>query len=146
MQRLDDLDGRISGLQADNADAVTSLHETWVSYEGMMRPHLEEEEQINLPLMRAYFTPEEVTPIVQKVVGMGPPSEMGSFIWCAGDEKFFEFMKQEGIPGFVWYLEFKGKRDKFQKIFVDNLAAVAKGNPPPKGGLLACCERPSTVA
>jgi hypothetical protein len=28
-----------------------------------------------------------------------------------------EFMKQEGIPGFVWFIDFKGKHKLFIKMF-----------------------------
>mmetsp|Transcript_32237 Transcript_32237/g.100102 ORF Transcript_32237/g.100102 Transcript_32237/m.100102 type:complete len:267 (-) Transcript_32237:158-958(-) len=145
LKTLGTLDERIMGLKADKWEPVAALHEAWVDYEALMGPHMREEEQTQLPLMRAYFTPEEITPMVQKVIGRGPPAEMGSFISTMGDEAFFEFMKQEGIPGFVWYLEFKGKRNNFRKLFIDNLTAVAEDKPPQRdGGLFACCAAPQT--
>jgi len=151
LQQLDRLGQRIEGLGGLEggrlcSEAVDALYSEWVAYEAAMLPHLEEEEVTQLPLMRAYFSPEEITPIVQKIIARGPLAEMGSFICTMGDEAFFEFMKQEGIPGFVWYLEFKGKRDAFQRLFIDNLDAVAEGLPPKRGGIFACCATPQTVA
>jgi hypothetical protein len=144
---LEQLDQRIEGLSLERGPgSLDALHSEWVAYEAAMKPHLEEEEVTQLPLMRAYFTPEEITPIVQKIIARGPPAEMGSFICTMGEEAFFEFMRQEGIPGFVWYLEFRGKRDAFQRLFIDNLDAVAEGRPPKRGGIFSCCAAPETVA
>ena len=41
---------------------------TWRRYKAIMFPHLHEEEQVSLPLMRAYFTPAEVAPMVQRIL------------------------------------------------------------------------------
>lgn len=140
LRTLAELELRISGLRAGSWEPVAALSDAWAAYEAMMLPHLREEELTQLPLMRAYFLPEEIGPVVQKIIARGPPAEMGSFICTMGDEAFFEFMKQEGIPGFVWYLEFKSKRDSFRRLFVDNLTAVSQGVPPPQsGGLFATC-------
>jgi len=128
LKHMETLDGLISG-PIDDKD-VHKLLAAWTAYETMMLPHLREEEDICLPLMRAYFTHEEIAPVVQKIVGGGPPVEMGSFIHYAGDEKFFEFMKQEGIPGFVWYIEFKPKRDRFQRLVIQNIEALVDGEQP----------------
>lgn len=139
IRQLNLIDGLFTGLSG----SATDLHCAWLAYEEMLLPHLREEESGPLPLMRAYFKPDEITPIVQKVVGKGPPCEMGSFVYYAGEETFFEFMRQEGIAGFVWYIEFKGKRDNFQRSFVENLKAVVGGTPPqPASSFFSffCCQ------
>jgi len=138
IRQLNLIDGLFNGLSGSAAE----LHSVWMTYEEMLLAHLTEEDVGPLPLMRAYFRPDEVAPIVKKIVGKGPPSEMGSFIHYAGDEAFFEFMKQEGIPGLVWYLELKGKRDNFQISFVENLKAVVAGTPPqPASSFFSfCCQ------
>lgn len=137
------IDGLFTGLSGSAAE----LHSAWLTYEEMLLPHLTEEEVGPLPLMRAYFRPDEIAPVVKKIVGKGPPSEMGSFIHYAGEEAFFDFMKQEGIPGFVWYLEFKGKRDNFQRSFVENLKAVVAGTPPqPASSFFSfCCQADTRI-
>jgi hypothetical protein len=33
-----------------------------------MLPHLKEEEEVGLPLLRAYFTQEDILPIIKKLV------------------------------------------------------------------------------
>eukprot|EP00930_Biecheleria_cincta_P090207 TRINITY_DN79554_c0_g1_i1.p1 TRINITY_DN79554_c0_g1~~TRINITY_DN79554_c0_g1_i1.p1 ORF type:complete len:311 (+),score=58.20 TRINITY_DN79554_c0_g1_i1:68-1000(+) len=109
---------------------VRSILDAMHEYEQTILPHLSEEELGPLPLMRAYFKPDEVAPIVQNIVGVGPSCQMGSFIHFAGDEGFFAFMKQEGMPGYAWYLDLRGKRDHFRRHFVQNLEAVTGGTPP----------------
>eukprot|EP00930_Biecheleria_cincta_P025791 TRINITY_DN1829_c0_g1_i3.p1 TRINITY_DN1829_c0_g1~~TRINITY_DN1829_c0_g1_i3.p1 ORF type:complete len:318 (-),score=54.86 TRINITY_DN1829_c0_g1_i3:234-1136(-) len=132
----------LNGLFAGLSGSAVELNHAWLAYEEMLLPHLLEEEVGPLPLMRAYFRPEEIAPIVQKIVGKGPACEMGSFIYYAGEEASFEFMKQEGIPGFVWYIDFKGKRDQFQRSFAENLQAVVAGTPPQPASSFfgSCCQ------
>ena len=43
-----------------------------VDYEVMMKGHLKEEEDISLLLTRAYFTPSELAPKIQEIIGHGP--------------------------------------------------------------------------
>jgi hypothetical protein len=82
---------------------------TWRRYKAIMFPHLHEEEQVSLPLMRAYFTPAEVAPMVQRMLKTGTKVNLGSFFHHipGGKRGVQAFMKQEGIPSFVWYLQFK---------------------------------------
>lgn len=58
------------------------------------------EKDLWLPLIKAYFEPEEIDPMVQKIVASGPPEEMGE------DTSFRnEFMvrdSEEGVPDFLW--------------------------------------------
>jgi hypothetical protein len=67
---LEKIDGMIKGLK--EGDTVDTLTEELVGYETSMLPHLEEEEVECLPLMRAYFTSEEMGPVIQKIIGNGP--------------------------------------------------------------------------
>merc|ERR1712232_1527386 len=131
MHRINDL---ISGLP--NASTVdleshpfTDLLAAWIKYEAAMLLQLKALDYTCLPLMRAYFSPDEVAPIVQEMIKSGPPVEMGSFIHYAGDEAFSDFMRQEGIPGFVWYVDFKPKRDRFRKVVKANIDALIQGVP-----------------
>ena len=54
------------------------VSKVWSEYEGMMLPHLFEEEMVALPLMCAYFTGAEFGPIVAKVVKQEPQLSMGA--------------------------------------------------------------------
>jgi hypothetical protein len=48
-----------------------------------------------------------------------------------GVDKFRnDFMKQEGIPCFVWYLEFKGCVAAFEKEFNKPIKAIKSGAKP----------------
>jgi hypothetical protein len=67
---LEKLDGICKGLK--EGDTVNTLTELLIAYETSMLPHLEQEEIECLPLMRAYFTPEEIGPIIQVIIGNGP--------------------------------------------------------------------------
>jgi len=121
-------------------DRIDELAKEWTAYEATMLPHLQEEEDVALPLLRAYFTPQEFMVIVQKLVANGPKIEMGSFIHSIGVDEFPNgFMKQEGIPFFVWYVDFKAKYNHFLEIFVKNIDALKEGVEPEgktKAGLL----------
>jgi hypothetical protein len=111
---------------------VDTLLATWIDYEDNMKPHLVYEEEQGLPLMRAYFTPKEIEPIVQKIVMAGPKHEMGAICYWIGPEYMRnEFMPQEGIPFFVWYIDFQFKLNAYKEVFVKNVDAVKEGIEPP---------------
>jgi len=61
-------------------DKASRLLKELVTYETMVKPHLEWEEVECLPLTRAYFTPEEVGEKVQEMLADAPKVELGSFI------------------------------------------------------------------
>mmetsp|Transcript_35180 Transcript_35180/g.110747 ORF Transcript_35180/g.110747 Transcript_35180/m.110747 type:complete len:205 (-) Transcript_35180:423-1037(-) len=52
------------GGPAEVSDALDKM----VSYSGIMKPHLLEEEQVGLPLLHQHFTPKEADALVAKVV------------------------------------------------------------------------------
>ena len=110
---------------------VDDILNEWIEYESMMQHHLQEEEDIGLPLLRAYMTPKEVAPIIQKIMAKSPPIETGSTIHFMGVERWRkEFMPQEGIPFFVWYLVFRGKYRTFLKIYWLHIEALKSGVEP----------------
>mmetsp|Transcript_5432 Transcript_5432/g.7983 ORF Transcript_5432/g.7983 Transcript_5432/m.7983 type:complete len:227 (-) Transcript_5432:121-801(-) len=132
IQDMSEIDGIIKGLKPGDASMMKSLVESFTKYEVRMLPHLTEEEGSGLVLMRAYFTPKEIAPIVQKIVAKGPPVEMGSIIhYMGGKKQMMEgFMPQEGIPFFVWYLEFSGRLKYFENNFLKCVEALKTGEAP----------------
>jgi iron-sulfur cluster repair protein YtfE (RIC family) len=124
-------------------DTLERLQDSLFTYEEGMLPHLKEEEDIALPLMRAYFTPKEIGPKTQKIVDSSPDCELGSFIYYMTEHKFrSEFMKKEGIPSFVWFLVFKKKYQYFLNNLLIHYEALKIGNPPeesPVGSGGGCC-------
>jgi hypothetical protein len=129
VKKLNEVDAKVKALKA--GDTVDDVLNEWTEYESMMRPHLQEEEDIGLPLLRAYMTQKEVAPIIQKIVAKTTPMELGSMIHFMGAEKCRkEFMPQEGIPFFVWFLAFKGKYNKFLKMYWQHIEALKSGVEP----------------
>jgi len=53
--------------EQDDEVALTTILKKFKVYSGHMRAHLQEEEDFGLPLMRAYFTPQDVAPTIQKM-------------------------------------------------------------------------------
>lgn len=87
-------------------DAIVPL---WAAYEAIMLPHLFEEEQVGLPLTRAYFTPQEIDAVTQQFLKKGDPVALGSFVHTMGHKKDAKlFMRENGIPPFVWHIPGKG--------------------------------------
>jgi len=90
-------------------DTLDSLSTLWLHYESIMLPHLHEEEQVGLPLARAYFTPQEIDKLVGQILAKSDPVSLGSFVHVMGHKKEAkEFMRENGIPGFVWHIPGKG--------------------------------------
>ena len=51
-----------------------------------MLPHLREEEDVALPLCRAYFTPQEVAAKLREIMKRASPIELGSFWHTCGSK------------------------------------------------------------
>eukprot|EP01083_Nonionella_stella_P017121 47850_1 len=119
---------------ANNLEELGSFHRitsAFDSYAAALLPHLLEEERISLPLLRAYFSPREVKPQVMKINKRITDNEGGSFVHYMGEENFRNgFMKQEGIPFFVWHLFFKAKHNFFLKNMKAQFDALQSGTPP----------------
>lgn len=108
--------------EGDNAEPYIKVMK---EYQAIMLPHLKEEEDYFLPLLRAYFTPEEFKPYIMKVIQDNTKYENGGFVYYQGEDFFRKtFMKHEQIPFFVWYIEFKPALKAFVKDFVEPLQAV----------------------
>jgi hypothetical protein len=67
---LESLNTMCAGVK--EGSTVAELCKVMQDYETAMLPHLLEEEEQCLPLMRAYFTPEEIGPKIQEIIGNGP--------------------------------------------------------------------------
>ena len=100
-------------------------------YEPDMKNHLTEEEDICVPLMRAYFEPEYIGPKIADIMKKMDKTEMGSFVHHQGSQaESQKFMAQEGIPFFVWYLEFKACRTMYRKKMETLVQRVLTGAQP----------------
>lgn len=70
VKSLEDIKDLINNLKEGDSLEKTALN--LKSYQDGLLPHLKDEEDRCLPLTRAYFTAEELNPIIMKIVGSGP--------------------------------------------------------------------------
>jgi hemerythrin-like domain-containing protein len=110
--------------------SIDSISAKWDEYSTLMLPHLLEEEKIGLPLARAYFTKKEFSKIISAIMKKATPIELGAFIHAMGEHTFRrEFMPQEGIPFFVWFLVMKRCLNAYVKRCHIHLVALESGVP-----------------
>lgn len=125
----------------DVKSTASALLSQWSAYSQDLKEHLLEEEEIGLPLCRAYFTPKEVKAIVQKLLKKETKMELGSFVYHMGEARMrTEFMKENSIPFFVWYIAFSGALKLYQKNVMELVGALKLGVEPlyKRGGFLGC--------
>jgi len=116
---------------SDSIRDLAFLAKEWTAYEAMMLPQLKEEDEVGFPLMRAYFSPDEYKPIVQKSMKGVSKVALGSVINAMGPEAFRNgLMKQEKIPSFFWYILFKGYYSYYVKVLPNNIDALKEGIDP----------------
>ena len=112
-------------------DKIDDLLQNWIEYENMMLPHLLEEEEIGLPLFRAYFDPKSASEVTFKILNQASRLELGSFIYFMGEETFRkDVMIRENIPCIAWHLQFKKALKVFVREFIDNVEALRVGKEP----------------
>ena len=126
MEEIDAIVGALGG-------STEKLKQKWIKYEEMMLPHLYEEEQVGLPLCRAYFAPKEMEKQVMKILANSPRLSLGSFFYHMGGTRqaCAKFMANEGIPFFVWFLEFAGHVAIYKEGMAKYADALIAGVPPP---------------
>ena len=50
--------------------------------------------------------------------------------YLGGKEGVMKFMAQEGIPSFVWYIQFAGQIAVYEKEMIAHVVALMTGHPP----------------
>jgi len=103
----------------DGTEGLRAIVHAFEVYEKSLLPHLIEEEKVGLLLMRAYFTQDEIRPVIAKILSRAQkmePFTLGLMIDSLGEDYIRNtMMKNEGIPFFVWYLVFIKQWKKFQR-------------------------------
>merc|ERR1719330_926342 len=128
IERMTNVTNCINALK--EGSSLDQLSTAMSLYRESLFPHLIEEEEIALPLLRSFFTPKEVRAPLMKILKSSIKEESGSFIHSMGEDYFRStFMKQEGIPFFVWHLKFKKDYDYFLKNIHSYREAMKKGVP-----------------
>jgi hemerythrin-like domain-containing protein len=141
VKSLNSIEAKVKALKAgDDRDAsMAALLAEWKPSAATIREHMQEEEDIGLPLMRAYFTPAEVEKMVEKLIERETKLAMGSVIYHMGKDRMRkEFMKDHGIPFYVWWLAFAGPFKLYERTVVPASVALKSGvEPAPRqrGGL-----------
>jgi hypothetical protein len=118
-------------------ESVAGLLRHLKEYQALILPHLQMEEDVGLPLQRAYFTQKELAPLIQKAMGKATSVELGSFIYALGVDKCRDFLIQENIPGFVWYIDLRYRLKAFMREFVKPIESLKSGVEPVQEGWLA---------
>lgn len=73
VDKLNTIDSIVKGLgSSKEEETVDELLKEMKELTGIMLPHLKEEEEQGLPLARAYFEPEEIARVVQKILKDSP--------------------------------------------------------------------------
>lgn len=79
VEKLERVGSMVESLGQKEGDSVSELLKEMKEYQAIMLPHLREEEEQGLPLSRAYFTPEEIGAITQKIVRSIPKVSKSRF-------------------------------------------------------------------
>ena len=81
----------------------------------------------------AYFAPKEMEKQVMKILANSPRLSLGSFFYHMGGTRqaCAKFMANEGIPFFVWFLEFAGHVAIYKEGMAKYADALIAGVPPP---------------
>ena len=120
-------------MQEQSVAAVQSLAQAFEPYATHMCAHLKAEEDVAIPVMRAYFTEDE-----SKATGKRMGSEgghAGSFVYYISEDKFRnEVMPRWGIPFCFWYLAFGPAMKEYQESVIVQRQALETNTPPVDSG------------
>ena len=112
---------------------TSALLDKFLKYKAIMEPHLTEEEQTVVPILRAFFDQREVAAKIQPMMQQMDPLLMGAFVHHQGGKaEFTKFMRQEGIPSFVWHVHFKSARAKYRAKMETQIQSLLEGKPASK--------------
>ena len=131
LKLMNGVDDEVAKISSGAGSTLQPVLKAFDKYAPDMKNHLTEEENICVPLMRAYFEPKPVGEKVEKIMKKMPKIEMGSFVHHQGSQaEFQKFMAQEGVPFFVWYLEFKKCRTMYREKMETLVQRVLTGVQP----------------
>ena len=123
-------------MQEQSVAAVQSLAQAFEPYATHMCAHLKAEEDVAIPVMRAYFTEDEFKATGAQMGSKG--GHAGSFVYYITEEKFRnEIMPRWRIPFFVWYLAFGPALKEYEQSVIAKRQAL-EANQLPKVGPLDC--------
>ena len=109
--------------------ACKSFAQAFEPYATHMCAHLKAEEDVAIPVMRAYFTEDEFKATGKRMGSEG--GHAGSFVYYITEEKFRnEVMPRWGIPFFVWYVAFGPAMKEYEQSVIFQRQALETNTPP----------------
>lgn len=107
------------------------MHSLFKAYHTEMTLHMDEEKEVILPLLRAYYRPKEVMVIDRRVVFQPTTYDLGSFVYYEGKDRFRrDFMKSQGVPSIAWYLVFRRSYRAYAREVAQLMKALQTGQEP----------------
>lgn len=112
-----------------NFQTAAELAPVWHGYRTALYPHLVEEEHIMVPLIRAYFTPEEVNQRTTEMLRTMPKVALGSILHhlAGGKEGVMTFMARTGYRWHEWYTEVHAIRTHYREHMESKLESLLHG-------------------
>ena len=101
-----------------------------------MLPHLFEEEQVALPLQRAYFTPAEIGDLISKETRRQLKTKwgavvMGAFFHVLGSKRAaMQYLAENKVPSILWHVPgigFKAMRANYRRKMVSHIDSLLAG-------------------
>ena len=131
LKLMNKVDDEVAKISSGAGSTLQPVLKAFDKYAPDMKNHLTEEENICVPLIRAYFEPKTVGDKVAQIMKKMPKTEMGAFVHHQGSQaEFQKFMAQEGIPLFAWYLGFKKCRTMYREKMETLVQRVLTGVQP----------------
>jgi hypothetical protein len=107
---------------------VMKLQLAWKAYMDDLLPHLKAEEDICIPLMRAYFTMSQVHRLSRRLAQSGPRVETGAIIHYSGRERVLAVMEAQNIPValqmIAWALILGPRHGYYQREMIHHLETI----------------------
>ena len=144
LEQMTKVENMVKDLKAgsDTKAVIGTLIAEFETYRDGMLPHLQEEEEFGLPLVRAYFDRKDYSKLVEATRAKHKFDAVlvGGMLYGIGVDSWKDFMKQEGIPFFVWYIVFGPSVRKYEKLVVPQVKALMTGvEPIPPTNKWWCC-------
>ena len=156
--RINSNDAVVCGGRDMSATMIDDIVEDYKIYETtLLNPYLLEEQDTVMPLMRSYFTPNEVRAAMKVIASRSQKTMLGSMIHnlefgsvvsgsgsdgikeqtssSSSSSRCEEFMKREGITPYclAWYLYLEPIYIKYQIVFLDKVKALQEIGRPKNG-------------
>ena len=112
-------------------DVVVDVLKLWREYRAEMEAHLEEEQDIIVPLLRQHFKPAEASSAIMGIMSRaGTKIELGAFVHHLKNQKSVrELMSEQGIPGLAWRFSLKPARNQYREKMETQIQQMLSDTP-----------------